>query len=191
MENRFNIIIEKSSSRPGYFARCAEMHGPKGEGKTPEEAEANLTAALAGELESRRAKGVAEALPDASVTTVVVDEPYHAKAIRFEEDQILERARQILESRKQEAAGTPPPWKGTLHNEFTAIIEQDEGWYVASAPEIGGLGQGKTIADVLDNLADACALLLLVEREQGLQSASCEAIHKTIDLPARELSAAV
>jgi len=31
-----------------------------------------------------------------------------------------------------------------MHNEFTAIIEKDEGWYIAYCPEIPGAnGQGK------------------------------------------------
>jgi len=33
-----------------------------------------------------------------------------------------------------------------MHNEFTAIIEKDEGWYIAYCPEIPGAnGQGKTL----------------------------------------------
>ncbi|MFQ5616484.1 MAG: type II toxin-antitoxin system HicB family antitoxin [Anaerolineales bacterium] len=33
-----------------------------------------------------------------------------------------------------------------MHNEFTAIIEQDENWHIAYCPEIPGAnGQGRTL----------------------------------------------
>ena len=169
MRNRFHATIHEDPFTKGYFALCAEVKGVKGEGATPEEAEAILVDALTRELVSRRDTGVKEAPPGATVTTVTVDESYHAKAIRFEEDRVLEQARRIQEARKREAAGEAPSWKGTLHNEFTAIIEYDEGWYGAFCPEVpGSNGQGRTIADALDNLADACALMLMLDRDSGL-----------------------
>ena len=37
-----------------------------------------------------------------------------------------------------------------MRNEFTAIIEQDEGWFIAYAPEIPGAnGQGRTKKEAL------------------------------------------
>ncbi|MDE2836324.1 MAG: type II toxin-antitoxin system HicB family antitoxin [Chloroflexota bacterium] len=168
MQNRFHVTIHEDPFTKGYFALCAEVKGVKGEGKTPQLAQSALVAALTRELESRRDAGVKEAPPGATVTTVTVDESYHAKAIRFEEDRILEQARRIQEARKKEATGEAPPWKGTLHNEFTAIVEYDGDWYGAFCPEVGGIGQGKTIPEAIDNLADACALLLMVDRDSGL-----------------------
>lgn len=48
-----------------------------------------------------------------------------------------------------------------MHNEFTAIIEKDEDWYIAYCPEVPGAnGQGKTIAESKDSLAAAIALIL-------------------------------
>lgn len=48
-----------------------------------------------------------------------------------------------------------------MHNEFTAIIEKDDDWYIAYSPEIPGAnGQGRTIDEVKQSLADAIALIL-------------------------------
>ena len=168
MRNRFHVSIHEDPFTKGFFAFCAEVKGVKGEGATQNEAEAALVAALTRELETRRDAAAAEATPEATITTVTVDESHHAKAIRCEEDQILERARRILEAREKEAAGEAPPWKGALHNEFTAIVEYDEGWYGAFCPEVGGIGQGRTLPEAIDNLADACALLLMIDRDSGL-----------------------
>ena len=57
-----------------------------------------------------------------------------------------------------------------MRNEFTAVIERDGDWYIAYCPEIPGAnGQGKTIAEVRENLADAIALILEDRREDGLR----------------------
>ena len=46
-----------------------------------------------------------------------------------------------------------------MHNEFTAIIEKDEDWFVAYCPEIPGAdGQGRTADECRENLADAIKL---------------------------------
>ncbi|MYE54141.1 MAG: type II toxin-antitoxin system HicB family antitoxin, partial [Chloroflexi bacterium] len=43
-----------------------------------------------------------------------------------------------------------------MRNEFTAVIEHDEIWYIAYCPEIPGAnGQGKTIDEAKESLADA------------------------------------
>ena len=48
-----------------------------------------------------------------------------------------------------------------MRNEFTAVIERDGGWYIAYCPEVPGAnGQGRTLAEVRENLADAIALIL-------------------------------
>lgn len=57
-----------------------------------------------------------------------------------------------------------------MHNEFTAIIEKEEGWFVAYSPEIPGAnGQGKTRSEARNNLKDAIALILDDRREDGLR----------------------
>ena len=71
-----------------------------------------------------------------------------------------------------------------MHNEFTAIIkpytEDGEEQYLATCPEVGGIGGGKTVDEALDDLAEACALMLLVEREDRLRGMLPEAISKMV-----------
>jgi predicted RNase H-like HicB family nuclease len=56
-----------------------------------------------------------------------------------------------------------------MHNEFTAIIERDDEWYVAYCPEIPGAnGQGKTRDEARASLAAAIALILEDRREDAL-----------------------
>lgn len=48
-----------------------------------------------------------------------------------------------------------------MHNEFTAIIENDDEWYIAYCPEIAGAnGQGRTGEEARESLAGAVALIL-------------------------------
>ena len=57
-----------------------------------------------------------------------------------------------------------------MHNEFTAIIERDEPWYIAYCPEVPGAnGQGATRDEALMSLRDAIALILEDRREDGLR----------------------
>jgi predicted RNase H-like HicB family nuclease len=57
-----------------------------------------------------------------------------------------------------------------MHNEFTSIIEQDGEWYIAYCPEIPGAnGQGLTIEECRNNLAEAIALILEDRREDALR----------------------
>jgi predicted RNase H-like HicB family nuclease len=68
-----------------------------------------------------------------------------------------------------------------LHNEFTAIIEHDECWFIAYCPEIPGAnGQGKTIAGCRENLAEAISLILEDRREDAMKEISPQAIRETI-----------
>lgn len=68
-----------------------------------------------------------------------------------------------------------------MHNEFTAIIEQDEGWYVAYCPEISGAnGQGRTIAECRSNLAEAIALILEDRRDDALRGVPQDAIREMV-----------
>ncbi len=48
-----------------------------------------------------------------------------------------------------------------MRNEFTAVIERDGDWYIAYCPEVPGAnGQGRTVDEVRENLAEAIALVL-------------------------------
>jgi predicted RNase H-like HicB family nuclease len=68
-----------------------------------------------------------------------------------------------------------------MHNEFTAVIERAEGWYVAYCPEIPGAnGQGRTIKQCRKSLADAIALILEDRRQDGLRGVPKAAIRETV-----------
>ncbi len=68
-----------------------------------------------------------------------------------------------------------------MHNEFTAVIERDEDWFVAYCPEIPEAnGQGRTVDDAKQNLAEAIALVLEYKREDGLRSVSESAIRDVV-----------
>lgn len=57
-----------------------------------------------------------------------------------------------------------------MRNEFTAIVERDESWFIAYCPEIPGAnGQGRTKATALKNLAEAIELILEDRRKDGLR----------------------
>jgi predicted RNase H-like HicB family nuclease len=45
-----------------------------------------------------------------------------------------------------------------MHNEFTAIVERDDNWFIAYCPEIPGAnGQGRTKDECLRDLSQATA----------------------------------
>ena len=68
-----------------------------------------------------------------------------------------------------------------MHNEFTAVIEQDGKWYIAYCPEIPGAhGQGRTIKQCRKSLAQAIALILEDRREDGLRGVPKTAIRETV-----------
>ena len=70
-----------------------------------------------------------------------------------------------------------------MHNEFTAVIERGENWFLAYCPEIPGAnGQGKTVAEAKQNLADAIVLILEVRREEGMRGIPAEAIRDTVSV---------
>ena len=70
-----------------------------------------------------------------------------------------------------------------MHNEFTAIIEQDGDWYIAYCPEIPGAnGQGRTVDDCRENLAEAIALILEDRREDGLRGVPDDALRETVTI---------
>jgi len=71
-----------------------------------------------------------------------------------------------------------------MKNQFTAVIEQDERWYIAYCPEIPGAnGQGRTRDEARKSLAEAIALILDDRREEGLRGVPPEATRETVIFP--------
>ena len=57
-----------------------------------------------------------------------------------------------------------------MYNEFTAIIEKGEDWYIAYCPEIPGAnGQGQTIEECKQSLSEAIILILEARRENAFR----------------------
>ncbi len=53
-----------------------------------------------------------------------------------------------------------------MRNEFTAIIERDDEWFVAYSPEIPGAnGQGRTKEEARKSRGEAISLILQDRRE--------------------------
>ena len=68
-----------------------------------------------------------------------------------------------------------------MHNEFTAIYEQDGDWYIAYCPEIPGAnGQGRTMDECRRSLAEAITLVLEDRREDALRGVPQDAIRETV-----------
>ena len=68
-----------------------------------------------------------------------------------------------------------------MHNEFTAIIERDDDWFIAYSPEIPGAnGQGRTPDEARANLGEAIALILEDRREDALRGVPESAIRETV-----------
>ena len=66
-------------------------------------------------------------------------------------------------------------------NEFTAIIEHDEGWFIAYCPEVPGAnGQGRTKDESVQSLASAIELILDQRREEGMRGVPDTAIRETV-----------
>ena len=58
-----------------------------------------------------------------------------------------------------------------MHNEFTAIVEQDGPWHIAYCAEVRGAnGQGKSREECLANLREAIVLILEYRREESLRA---------------------
>jgi predicted RNase H-like HicB family nuclease len=66
-------------------------------------------------------------------------------------------------------------------NEFTAVIERDDDWFIAFCPEVPGAnGQGKTKEECLESLRQAIALILEDRREDALRGVPDDAIREII-----------
>jgi predicted RNase H-like HicB family nuclease len=63
-----------------------------------------------------------------------------------------------------------------MHNEFTAILEEDGPWHIAYCAEAPGAnGQGKSREECLANLREAIALILEHRREESLRALPADA----------------
>ena len=70
-----------------------------------------------------------------------------------------------------------------MHNEFTAIIEKDGDWFIAYCPEIPGAnGQGRSVEECRQNLADAIALILEDRRQDSLRGVPEDAMKDIVTL---------
>jgi predicted RNase H-like HicB family nuclease len=68
-----------------------------------------------------------------------------------------------------------------MRNEFTAVVERDEEWFVAYSPEIPGAnGQGKTKEEAIESLSSAIALILEDRREDAFRGLPDDAVRETV-----------
>lgn len=68
-----------------------------------------------------------------------------------------------------------------MQSQFTAVFEQDGDWVIGYCPEIPGAnGQGRTMDEARESLAEAIALILEDRREEGLRGVPPEAIRETV-----------
>jgi predicted RNase H-like HicB family nuclease len=66
-------------------------------------------------------------------------------------------------------------------NEFMAIIERADDWFIAYSPEIPGAnGQGRTADEARANLGQAIALIFEALREDALRGLPESAIRDTV-----------
>lgn len=71
-----------------------------------------------------------------------------------------------------------------MRNEFTAIIERDGEWFIGYCPEIPGAnGQGRTVEECRESLAQAIALILEDRRQDAMRSVPQDAIRETVVVP--------
>jgi predicted RNase H-like HicB family nuclease len=69
----------------------------------------------------------------------------------------------------------------TMRNEFTAIIERDDSWFIGYCPEIPGAnGQGRSKEECLESLSEAIALILEDRREDGLRGVPEDAMREVV-----------
>lgn len=70
-----------------------------------------------------------------------------------------------------------------MHNEFTAVIERGDEWYIGYCLEIPGAnGQGRTLEECRASLTDAIALILEDRREDGLRGVPADAIREMVTI---------
>ena len=67
-----------------------------------------------------------------------------------------------------------------LTNEFTAVVEWGEEWYISYCLEVPANGQGKTKAAARENMAAAIPLILEMRREEGRRDVPMTAVEETL-----------
>ncbi len=68
-----------------------------------------------------------------------------------------------------------------MHNELTAVIEREGDWYIGYCPEIPEAnGQGRTVEECRQNLAEAVVLVLEDRREDALRGVPEDAIREVL-----------
>lgn len=68
-----------------------------------------------------------------------------------------------------------------VRNEFSAVVERDDDWYIAYTLEVPGAnGQGRTREEALESLRDAVALILDDRREDALRGVPADAERATV-----------
>ena len=68
-----------------------------------------------------------------------------------------------------------------MRNDFTAVVERDEQWFIAYCPEVPGAnGQGMTKAAAIESLSAAIALILQDRREDGLRGLPDGAVQELV-----------
>ncbi|MBF0555858.1 MAG: type II toxin-antitoxin system HicB family antitoxin [Nitrospirae bacterium] len=70
-----------------------------------------------------------------------------------------------------------------MHNEYTAVIENDGQWYIGYCLEVPGAnGQGRSLEECKKNLADAIALIIEDRRADALRGVPDDAIKEVITI---------
>lgn len=68
-----------------------------------------------------------------------------------------------------------------MHNEFTAVFEQEGDWFIGYCPEVPGAnGQGRSLEQCRESLRDAIVLILEDRRQDGLRAVPADAIRETV-----------
>ena len=64
---------------------------------------------------------------------------------------------------------------GRMKQQYTAVIKQDEGWWIGWVEEIPGVNsQGKTRSELMKNLRSALREALVLNREEARAAASAD-----------------
>lgn len=70
-----------------------------------------------------------------------------------------------------------------LRNEFTAIIERDDKWYIGYCPEIPGAnGQGRSLEECKRSLGEAISLILQDRRADAQRGLPENAIQEIVSI---------
>lgn len=74
-------------------------------------------------------------------------------------------------------------WRYDMRNEFTAVAEEADGWWIAYSPEMPGAnGQGRTKDEAFASLKEAISLILDDRREDGLRGVPEGAVREIVTL---------